>query len=359
MKPLRLAVIGTGHLGRIHTRLCRTLEGAELAGVVEPVEAARQAIAAEFETTGYAHHREIVDQIDGAIIAAPTQFHYEIALDLIQAGKHVLVEKPITTSVTQADELIAAAAEQQVVLSVGHVERFNPALAAVLPQVRNPKYIEARRTSGFTFRSTDVGVVLDIMIHDIDAVLALADSPLVDVQAMGITLFGPHEDMVQARLEFASGCVANVSASRTSPDVVRQTQIFSEEGYASVDFASRTAKVIRPGEELARRGIDVHALSSDQKQHIREQLFADPSLLPTTDVPIPDANPLLDEQQDFCDAIRTGRLPRVTGEAGRAALWTAQRILQSVARHQWDGTPHGRRGADVLLPAPMPLRKAG
>jgi predicted dehydrogenase len=345
-------------LGRIHTRLARSLRGAQLVGIVEPVAAAREAVAKEFGTTGYAHYGEILPQIDAAIVATPTCFHHQVGMELIRAGKHVLVEKPITTTVTEAEELIAAADASGTVLAVGHVERFNPAYVAALPHIQSPKYIESRRTSGFTFRSTDVGVVLDIMIHDIDLVLALVDSPLVDVQALGITLFGPHEDLVQARLTFASGCVANFAASRSSFTVQRQLQVFSESGYAGIDFGTREACIVSPGAALGRRGIDIHALTSEQKQHIREQLFTDSSLLPMQKIVSAEANPLQDEQQDFCDAIRAGRAPRVTGQAGRDALWTAQRIMRAIQRHQWDGSLSGRIGPDALLPGAAEIRKA-
>jgi predicted dehydrogenase len=358
MNDVRLAVIGTGHLGRIHTRLARSLRGAQLVGIVEPVAAAREAVATEFATAGYAHYSDFLSQIDAAIIATPTCFHHQVGMDLIRAGKHVLVEKPITTTVTEAEELIAAADSQGVVLAVGHVERFNPAYVRALPHIQSPKYIEARRTSGFTFRSTDVGVVLDIMIHDIDAVLALVDSPLVDVQALGITLLGPHEDLVQARLTFANGAVANLSGSRCSFVVTRQMQVFSEAGYAGIDFGTRETCIVVPGARLASRGVDIHALSADQKQHIREQLFADPSLLPLARLPAAEANPIQDEQQDFCDAIRAGRAPRVTGQAGRDALWTAQRILRAVQRHHWDGSLEGRSGPQPVSLTAAALRKA-
>ena len=363
MKDIRLAVIGGGHLGKIHIRLAQQLAGVKFVGLIEPHDETRCQLADEHETLGCAHHEDLIDRIDAAIIAAPTKFHHEVALDLMEAGKHVLIEKPITSTLSQADELIAAAEANNVVAAVGHVERFNPALSAAAAYVKSPKYIEATRTSGFTFRSTDVGVVLDLMIHDLDCILAMVDSPLIDVQAMGMTLFGPHEDMVQARLKFANGCIANVSASRTSFTAQRVTNVYADGAYAQIDFGNRTTKIVAPGEQLARRGIDIHQLSEKQKQHIREQLFNDPSLLPVTDIAAPQCNPLLDEQQDFCDAIRFGRSPRVTARAGREALWAAYRILQSVERHQWDGTQLGRTGPQALpshipVTTQQPLRKA-
>jgi len=359
MTNIRLAVIGAGHLGKIHTRLAQQLQGVEFVGIVEPHDETRCALAAEHEMLACAHHDDLLDRIDAAVIAAPTKFHHGVAMDLIEAGKHVLIEKPITTSLEEADELIRAAEVNNVVAAVGHVERFNPALCAAAGHVKSPKYIEASRTSGFTFRSTDVGVVLDLMIHDLDAVLALVDSEIVDVQALGITLFGPHEDMVQARITFANGCVANVSASRTSFVAQRITHVYSERAYAQIDFGARKARLVELGPQLAVRGVNVASLSAEQKQHIRENLFVDRSLLPICDVEPPECNPLLDEQQDFCDAIRFGRPPRVTARAGRDALAAAHLVLRSVERHQWDGSPLGRSGPDALPGGHVPLRKAG
>ena len=351
MDNIRLAVIGGGHLGKIHIRLAQQLDGVDFVGLVEPHDETRCALADEHETLACAHHDDIVDHVDAVIIAAPTKFHHSVAMDLIEAGKHVLIEKPITTTLAQADEIIAAAQTNRVVAAVGHVERFNPALSAAAAHIKSPKYLEASRTSGFTFRSTDVGVVLDLMIHDLDCILSLVDSPLADVQALGMTVFGPHEDMVQARLAFANGCIANISASRCSFEAQRVSHVYAESGYARIDYGSRTARVVTPGAQLAERGIDINTLSAEQMQQIREHLFDDPNLLPIHDIESPECNPLLDEQQDFCDAIRFGRSPRVTAQAGRDALSAAQSVLNAVERHQWDGSTQGRTGAKPeLLP---------
>ena len=171
MNNLRLAVIGGGHLGKIHIRLAQQLQGVDFVGLVEPHDETRCALAAEHETLACAHHDDIIDRIDAAVIAAPTKYHHAVAMDLIEAGKHVLIEKPITTTLAQADEITTTAESQNVIAAVGHVERFNPALASAAAHLKSPKYIEASRTSGFTFRSTDVGVVLDLMIHDLDCIL--------------------------------------------------------------------------------------------------------------------------------------------------------------------------------------------
>jgi predicted dehydrogenase len=334
------------------------LQGVELVGFVEPLEAQRAAVAKELGVAGYASHREIMSQIDAAIIATPTKVHHSVALELLHAGKHVLVEKPITQTLAEADELILAAKQAKVALGVGHVERFNPVLRAITPELGAPKYIEASRTSGYTFRSTDVGVVLDLMIHDIDVVLSLVDSPIVDLQALGVAVLGPHEDMAQVRLTFADGCVANITASRTSFVGRRQMQVFAERGYAALDFNSREAQVVHLGDSIAQRAFDVHNIAAEVKQHIKDHLFDDAQLLAKHTVPPPEANPLFDEQQDFITAICQGCEPRVSGRAGREALFAAQQILRSISRHKWDGTHHGRIGPQALPLDTQPVRRA-
>ena len=209
MNPLRVAVIGAGHLGRIHARLAAGLEEIELVAVADPVEACRNSVAQEANTRAVADYRELIGEIDAAIIATPTTYHHAVGDGTVGLRYcRCLIEKPIALTAAEANELVTLARQKNVTLQVGHVERFNPALTAVAADVRDPKYIEATRTSGYTFRSTDIGVVMDIMIHDLDIVLSLAKSRSIDVQALGISVLGGHEDMATARLTFASGCVA-------------------------------------------------------------------------------------------------------------------------------------------------------
>ena len=186
-----------------------------------------------------ADYHDLFGQIDAAVVATPTRFHHRVSLDLLEHGIHLLIEKPLATTVAEADEVLAAARRNGAMVQVGHIERFNPAWnqAEVTPLLRCPKYIDATRTSGYTFRSTDIGVVLDMMIHDLDLVLHFANSPVRNVQALGISVLGDHEDVAQARLEFANGCVANLSASRVSYQPVRQMQVWSEHGCVTVDFS--------------------------------------------------------------------------------------------------------------------------
>jgi len=372
MKPLKCAVIGTGHLGKIHARLLKQVEGARLVAVVDPDAAARDQAAAECETIAVADYREIHGGIDAAVVATPTRLHHSITKDLLKRGVHCLVEKPITQSVDEADELIDIANSQGLVLSVGHVERFNPAVAAVAPHVVDPKYITATRAGTYTFRSTDVSIVLDLMIHDLDVVLSLVQSPVVDVAALGVAVFGPHEDMAQARLTFANGCIADLTASRTSPQPARQMNVFCETGFAGIDFATRTATVVSLSAPIENREIDVHAVSPERRDEIKENLFR--SVLPLTEIEPGEANPLLDEQRDFVSSVQQGHAPRVCGPHARDALAAAERILGSIARHRWDGTVAGRIGPHLVpsphvfkghqvgrgpVPTDVPRRKAG
>ncbi len=273
MNPLRVAVIGAGHLGRIHARLAGSLEEIDLVAVADPVEASRTSVAQEAGTRGVADYRELIGEIEAAIVATPTTYHHAIGMELLGCGVPLLIEKPLALTAAQANDLVALARQKGVALQVGHVERFNPALTAVAADVRNPKYIEATRTSGYTFRSTDIGVVLDVMIHDLDVVLSLAKSNVVDVQALGISVLGGHEDMATARLTFASGCVAQISASRVSFDQRRTMSIFTSRGSASINFATHEATVVKPSDEVLRREFRSDKLSADERAYWKEHVF--------------------------------------------------------------------------------------
>lgn len=370
MKPLRVAVIGVGHLGRIHTRLISGLDAFSLAGVVDPVEQNRLLVAAEYSTTAYATHDEIAGQIDAAIIATPTQLHHQVALDLLRRGVHLLVEKPLAASLADAEEMVQAARQHGALLQVGHVERFNPAWSLALPHLREPKYIESVRRSNFSFRSTDIGAVLDLMIHDLDLVLSLVRSEVRHVEALGISIFGQHEDAANARLTFENGCVATFSVSRASPSAARVMQVWNRRGFTNIDFSSRTATFIRPGESLQRREFDVDRLSPAEKQQFKETQCA--ALLPIETLQAEPQDAITAELLDFADSIRQGRSPRVPGEQGRDALAVAEQILHKIETHAWDGVPEGPVGPFAIprtqiipgphwsrKPAPVEHREAG
>jgi predicted dehydrogenase len=340
--PIRLAVVGAGHLGKIHARLVQNLDDVQLVGVVDPDASARQVAAQQCGVPTLAAYEPLIDQIDAAVVAAPTRHHHAIVLELLNRGIHVLVEKPITSTVQQADQLIDAALAGQRVLQVGHVERFNPAFQSAAAHLGRPRYIEAIRASGYTCRSTDVGVVHDLMIHDLDLVLGLVHSQVTRVQALGISILGGHEDMAQARLEFENGCVANVTASRTSIQPQRQMQVFCDDAYASIDFADRSVTLVQPTEQLKRRQFHVDQLSTTQRDELRTHLFD--RWLPTTHPNVPECNPLQDELQEFVNCVRTGQSPRAGGVEGREALQVAEQVLDQIKKHRWDGTESGRIG---------------
>ena len=357
MNRLRIAVIGTGHLGRIHTRLIHAVDGVDLVGVVDPIAEAREKVAAEFRTTDYAHHREVIDKIDAAIIATPTVYHHAVGMELLAAGKHLLIEKPICASRAQAEDLAAAAEARGVVLQVGHVERFNPAFTAVREHLTKPKYIEAVRTSGYTFRSTDIGAVLDIMIHDLDLVLDLVQSEVVNVHAVGVSLFGGHEDMAQARLQFANGCVANLSAARCSDEQRREMKVFTPNNYAAIDFAKLTTKRICPNKEVLHGKVAFQDVSPDQREQLKARLFTE--VLPIEEVAVEARNAILDEQNDFINSIRGGTAPRVTGRQAARVLAVAEEILTKIAGHDWSGAPTTWNWPRVVPTEELPQRKAG
>ncbi|QEG35019.1 Gfo/Idh/MocA family protein [Bythopirellula goksoeyrii] len=342
MSRLRLAIVGAGHLGKFHARLAASLPDARLVAVVDPIENARNQLASETGAKPLDNIQDLFGLVDAAIVATPTFSHSDVARELLTGGIHVLVEKPITSTVEQANELVQLAQKQQLVLQVGHIERFNPAWKAVRKRLHNPKYITARRLSSYSFRSTDVGVVHDLMIHDIDAVLSMVNSPITRVEAVGISVLGNSEDMVDARLHFSSGCIANLTASRVSHTAERSMQVFTDECCATVDFGAREARIVEPTAEILSRQFQVDMLSVDQKSRLREQLFAE--LLVNSEVAVEDSNAMLDEQLDFARAIRTSTDPLVTGADGRDALVVAESILQQVHAHQWDGIAGNRRG---------------
>lgn len=349
MQRIRLGIVGAGHLGRIHTRIAKSVPGIELIGVADPLESSRAAIAAEHGVSAVADYRDLLGRIDAAVIATPTRFHHAVGMELLDAGVHLLIEKPITPNVSQADDLVHAARRRGLVLQVGHVERFNPALAAVLPHLREARYIEASRLSGFSGRSTDIGVVLDLMIHDIDLVLWLVRSPLVQVDALGIAVLGEHEDAANARLVFENGCVATLNASRISYQAARQMQVWTPTGFASIDFGTRKVSLVRPSQAVLQRQFQADTLPTEERLKLKDQLFV--SHLVKEDLQADPIDAITAEQNDFADSIRAGRAPRVSGEQARAALAVAEEILASIAAHRWDGVAAGRVGTHAV-PAP-------
>lgn len=325
-RKIRIAVVGAGRLGSLHAQKLAARCDVDLVAVVDPRSEARGPLAAACGAEALAEHALLRGKIDAAIIAAPTLCHHRIALDLIRSGIHVLVEKPLCPTAEEAEQLVHAAHRQGVVLQVGHVERFNPAFA--IAERHTPRYIEATRAAPYAFRSMDVGVVLDLMIHDLDLVLALARSPIQRVDALAMPVLGPYEDVAQARLEFASGCVANLLASRVNFETVRRLHLWGPEGFAAVDLANRRATVVRYSAAVQAGQLDALTLAA-QPPAFRETVLSEHLRRQEHESPAVDALAL--EQQDFLESIRLGRAPKVPGEAGRDAVAAAERILQQIA----------------------------
>ena len=350
MKRFRLVVVGAGHLGSIHARLAQQVPDFELVGLVDPVPAVRNRIAAELKVEAFEQIDDVPGPVHAAVVATPTQYHCEVGLGLLKKGLHLLIEKPLASTQSEADDLVNAAQMSGTVLQVGHVERFNSAFSAAQSHINKPKYIEAIRFSGYTGRSIDIGVVLDLMIHDIDVVLSLVRSSVRRVKAIGFSVFGGHEDVATARLHFENGCVADLRASRVSRIPQRTMHVFTPTCFVTLDFATRTANLVRPHQDILERRVDTAVAASQNKQLLDE-------FLPCTTLASQDNNAILDELHDFARAIRTSSKPRVTGRQGRNAVALAERILRSLDIHEWDGWKGGRKGPRALRskePIPRP-----
>ncbi len=311
MTRLRCAVVGAGYLGRYHAQKYAGLARCELIGVADPAEDARARITAELGVAVHADYRELLGRVDAVSIATPTPLHHAVARDFLQAGAHVLVEKPITATAEQARELIALAAAGGRVLQVGHLERFNPVIVAVAGELTNPRFIESNRLAPFKARGTDVSVVLDLMIHDIDLIEHIVRSPIAHIDAIGAPVFTDEIDIANARIRFESGCVADVTASRISMKSERKLRVFQTDAYLSIDLQQKLLTVVRRPAVIVAGEMPAVA--------VEERNF-DPG------------DALLAEIEAFRDAIERGGAPVVSGEDGLRALETATRIAALVDR---------------------------
>lgn len=350
MTPLRMAVVGVGHLGKEHARILAGLPDVTLVGVVDRNFNQAKTIADRHGATPFASHEDLFERVDAVTIAAPTLFHHALARSFLERGIPVLVEKPITTTLAQADDLVEIANAQGVPFQVGHIERFNPAFENLMQRRINPKLIESERHGPFTGRSTDIGVVLDLMIHDLDLILSLVRSPVREISALGACVFGGHEDFVNARLIFENGCVANVTAGRISPLPKRKLRIWAPEGYAGINFVDKQLILVQPSEEVRRYGLSQMHLDPARREQLKQEVFT--KHMESLDLDCTqDQDQLTSELSHFVQCVRTGRTPRVTGEDGREALALADRILAAVQRHPWNGTMDGPVGPKQM-PAP-------
>lgn len=332
MSKLRIAVIGAGHLGRIHAKLLGQVDGAELVAISDPVESARQNAADLFSVPVFADYRDCIANIDAAIIAAPTDAHARIATDLLKAGKHVLAEKPLTIDRNDASRLAMLAGSRKLTLQVGHVERFNPAFTALEKLAVDVKFVESVRASSFPGRCLDVGVVMDLMIHDLDLVLSLTDASVRSVSASGLAVISNHDDLAEARVEFECGLVANLKASRISPVPARKMQVYGSNGFADIDFGTPSLSVVRPCETVINRTFDL-SCETDNPLGYSAQLFSERLRCETLE--LEPRNAILDELHDFVISIQTGIAPTVDAAAGARAVDLAQRILESIDERAW------------------------
>ncbi len=282
----------------------------------------------------------------------PREAIIEIAVELLERGIHTLIEKPMTDSVSDAQRLVDLADRNHCVIQVGHVEQFNPAIKVALEKIGQPKFVVANRMSGYTFRSTDIGVVHDLMIHDIDLVNSMFTGKLIETRAVGMSMFGHHEDLAQARLQFDCGGVANLTASRCSFQNERSLQIFGTHGYAGVDLAESKVTVVEVPGWIKERQYDLLDTTPEQQAFIREQLFE--KILPKTEIEVPRSNAILSEQQDWIASIANRESPRVDAVQGTQAVEIAQSVLDSLAAHRWSQLEATSTGPFSLLPDSMP-----
>ncbi|OUT61838.1 MAG: dehydrogenase [Rhodopirellula sp. TMED11] len=338
MSSLRVAVIGAGHLGRIHSKLLASVDGAKLVAIADPIEPARKQAAEMFDVDVYEDYRDCIDQIDAAVIAAPTDSHAEIATDLLLAGKHLLVEKPLAMSADEANKLAMLAQSHRLTLQVGHVERFNPAFTALGDVAVEPKYVEAVRASRFPGRCLDVGVVMDLMIHDIDLVCAMTDANVTHIAASGLAVVSDHEDLAEARLEFECGLVANLKASRISPSPARSMQVYGPGGFADVDFSGPSLSRVCPSGDIVHRTFQLDA-ETDQPLGYADTLFERHLAEATSE--LEPRNAILEELHDFVISVQSGSMPTVDGFAGARAVTVAEQILDAIKQRQWyaDASP--------------------
>jgi predicted dehydrogenase len=329
--PIRVAVVGVGDFGRNHARVWRALDGATLLGVVDTnPERARRA-ASEFGCEAIADIESLRGRVDAVSLAVPTVEHARIGCQILDQGIDVLVEKPIAASLEEADALIAAARRSNRILQAGHLERFNPAVVAAEKIVTRPLFFEVHRLGVFSPRSLDIDVVYDLMIHDLDILLALLDSPVTDLRAVGIPVITDKVDIAHARLEFASGAVANLTASRVSTEKVRKMRFFQEHEYISLDFSRQDALRVRVAANNGASGIP--AGNPFDPANISGGLDSGEPRVNFEKLPTVPEEPLRAELRDFLDCVITRRKPRVDGLAARRALELADRVMAGILEH--------------------------
>jgi predicted dehydrogenase len=329
ISPLPVAVIGCGRMGRLHARVYSEMPRVRLLGVYDANPEAAAAAAEQYDCRAFASLEELLAAAEAVTIAVPTAFHADVAEKCLAAGRACLVEKPLAKDVADARRIVAVAARAGVVVQVGHIERFNPAIRAMEKLDIRARFIEVTRISPLTFRSIDVGVVLDMMIHDIDIVLRLARSKVARIDAVGVSVIGDVEDICNARLTFENGCVANLTASRLALKTERRLRVFSPDAYVSLDYQKRYGIVARRGGNLNAIRDAVAKIRSGEIDDLSQLNYAD--LVQVEELQIDDIEPLRGQLESFVDAVTAGIAPVVTLDDGLAAVETATRIVQSMA----------------------------
>ena len=300
--PINIGVAGVGSIGRNHARVLAELPGVRLAAIYDTDLERARALAEEFNTEAVETLAELAERVEAATVATPTVTHLEVASTLLRAGRHVLVEKPIATSSDEAQQLVELAHQQLRILQVGHIERFNPVMGELERRLTEPRFIEAHRLSPFPNRSIDIGVVLDLMIHDLEIILHLVDSPVTSIDAVGVPVLTRREDIANARLRFANGCVANITASRISPEALRKIRVFQPDGYLSLDYREQKGELFwREHGQIHRQEVAV-----EKEEPLKLQLAA------------------------FAECARSGLTPKVSGREAAAALDLAIEITRQI-----------------------------
>lgn len=323
MNNTKIAVIGVGHLGKNHAKHLAKIPGSTLVAVADTNQKAADEIAQLYNVKAYTDYKKVLRHVDAVSITTPTVAHYEIARKALSKGIHTFIEKPITTTVSEANKLISLAEKYQAVLQVGHIERFNPAFVAAREYLQNPKFIECHRLSSFSFRSIDIDIVLDLMIHDIDLILSIVKSPIKKVDAVGVKIISDKNDLANARLIFANGCVANLTASRASDKAMRKMRIFTGTTYASIDFADRTASVYESKGDLS-------TLATNPPPGFNPKEFMLDKFINVRNLVITPADQLEQELTSFVEAVSGNKTPVVSGADGRDALAICHKILGKI-----------------------------
>ncbi len=331
MDKLKVAAVGVGHLGKEHARVYAELPGVELVGVVDVLEKQAEKIARQYNTRHFTRYQDVIGQVDAVSIAVPTKSHYAIAKDFLQNGVHVIIEKPMTGTIPEAKELIGISKAKGLVLQAGYIERFNPTITAIKKLAIKPRFIECHRLSPFTFRSADIGVVLDLMVHDIDIILNMTGSTVKKIDAVGVSVISDKEDIANVRIQFQNGCVANVTASRVSLTPMRKMRMFSEDSYISIDYQKKDALIYKKSPKLTLKALNIAEMDVSTIADLKSYVFGD--LLKIERIKMDDYEPLKKELESFVNCIVEHKEPIVSGEDGLKAIEVAYDILREIEKN--------------------------